>query len=148
MAIDFLKDDVCDIAESLPALMNEVDTDYRFTSKESWYDEWPESDLEGGIASYSVLAPGCDIPSSRNDLETEFGIGVQLQVWDMPPEADDERRVQLYTGESRTTPVRKRKAESEELHQILSDDLESVMLPKPDSREHVEENGSEVYYWD
>jgi len=150
MTINFLEDDVLEVARNLPDLMEEVDTNYEFRENHSGYEKGPEGENMGATAKFSVSVPEENIPYSRDDLEREFGASANLQVWDLSSieSFDSERKAQLYVSASRTTPREEKEEEAENLYELLSTDIEEVMTPEPDTVEYIESNNSEVYRWD
>lgn len=149
--MDFAEDDIQDVARGLPEMMQEADTGYKFSERNFRYETGPDNEENvGAITDYSVKVPEEDIPHPREDLERVFGAGVTLQVWDLSEldmDEEVERKVQLYTGASRTTPREYRQQEAQRLHELVTGDLEEVMAPEPDRAEHIQENNSEVYEW-
>ncbi len=150
--MDFVEDDIQDVARGLPEMMKEVDTGYDFSERNFSYETGPENEENvGAISKYTVKVPEEDIPHPREDLERVFGANVTLQVWedlsDLDMDGEVGRKVQLYTGASRTTPRDYRQQESQKLHELLTEDIDQVMTPEPDRSEHIDANGSEVYEW-
>ena len=149
--MDFVEEDIEDVARGLPDMMAEVETDYEFKENHFGFEQGPQDDEDvGAIAKYSISAPEYGIPHPRKDLKKVSGATATLEAWNLSSldiSEDVERKVQLYTGASRTTPREYRQHESEKLHDLLTTDIEEIMAPEPDRSEHIQENGSEVYEW-